>query len=229
MGLHIEKLRSQVRIAVPFEEDRIPRTAGGPSERSPMLAAAPSDGRGLDETTRAQVERMLGRGFEDVRVHSGPQAQRAARRMEARAFQLGPDVYFREGHFSPQSPEGMGLLLHELTHVVQQGASRPRADLEAEAERVERVYRKRSGRTPEKIDLSEEIEPQRPGAPRETAPAVPLTAPQGGPSGAATPRRRGRPRRPSARELAERVMERMKREDLIEEERQGRGGLGRVT
>jgi hypothetical protein len=42
-----------------------------------------------------------------------------SREIHARAFTYGNDIYFNQGQFSPETPEGKNLLAHELTHVVQ--------------------------------------------------------------------------------------------------------------
>jgi hypothetical protein len=45
--------------------------------------------------------------------------------VDARAYTVGKDVVFAAGEYAPQKKEGKQLLAHELTHVIQQGASRP--------------------------------------------------------------------------------------------------------
>ena len=49
----------------------------------------------------------------------------AAAPFGARAFTIGPDIFFRERAYDPDSDRGLALLAHELTHVVQQGGRRP--------------------------------------------------------------------------------------------------------
>jgi hypothetical protein len=51
-----------------------------------------------------------------VRVHVGP----GAPAMGALAFTLGEEIHFAPGLYNPSSREGLALLGHELTHVVQQ-------------------------------------------------------------------------------------------------------------
>ena len=77
----------------------------------------------LGEAVRARFERMMGRDLSGVRLHTGERAQRAAEAMGARAFALGEsDIFFGRGAYSPHSREGVGLLAHELAHIVQAGA-----------------------------------------------------------------------------------------------------------
>ena len=68
----------------------------------------------------------MGLDLSDVQVHTGGQAADLTRRVSARAFTLGSDIYFGAGEFAPESFEGKKLLAHELTHVAQQ-RSAPKA------------------------------------------------------------------------------------------------------
>jgi hypothetical protein len=74
------------------------------------------NGRPLDDGIRAQMESFFNASFSGVRVHEGP----AAQAMGALAFTLGEDLHFAPGLYAPTSREGVELLGHELTHVVQQ-------------------------------------------------------------------------------------------------------------
>jgi hypothetical protein len=77
-------------------------------------------GRPLPGTTRSRFEERFGRDFSDVRVHTGADADAAARSIDAEAFTLGSDVAFASGNYRPGTTEGDRLLAHELTHVLQQ-------------------------------------------------------------------------------------------------------------
>src|SRR5262249_46230584 len=57
-------------------------------------------------------------------IHCGARAAAAADALQARAFTLGPDIFFCSGQYASETPEGRRLLAHELVHVVQQGAER---------------------------------------------------------------------------------------------------------
>jgi hypothetical protein len=52
-----------------------------------------------------------------------------SRSIQAKAFTTGSDIFFRSGTYEPGSRSGQELLAHELTHVVQQGASTIRRDV----------------------------------------------------------------------------------------------------
>ena len=52
-----------------------------------------------------------------ARIHTGPDSQRAAAALGARAFTRGNDVHFGAGEFQPHSRDGRRLIAHELSHV----------------------------------------------------------------------------------------------------------------
>ena len=81
-----------------------------------------SSGRPLDSQTRDQMESRLGQDFSRVRVHTDSQAAESARAVNALAYTVGSDVVFGSGRFQPNSAEGVQLLAHELTHVIQQAS-----------------------------------------------------------------------------------------------------------
>ncbi|MEB3260941.1 MAG: DUF4157 domain-containing protein [Cyanobacteriota bacterium] len=98
-----------------------------------------SGGASLDRQTRAWMESRFGEPFNEVRIHNGSGAAREAAALGAKAFTVGSTIVFGEGHYAPHTPEGRGLLAHELAHVVQQRRSEgPIAD-SREAERDART------------------------------------------------------------------------------------------
>jgi len=82
-------------------------------------------GQSLDTATRAFMEPRFGVDFGDVRVHTGAEAAKAARSVQARAYTVGDHLVFGAGEYQPESEPGRRLLAHELTHVVQQGNRLP--------------------------------------------------------------------------------------------------------
>lgn len=82
------------------------------------------NGKPLDAPVRRHIENALGADFSGVSIHTDAEADRFSRAVNAKAFTVGSDLYFRSGQYSPESPAGMRLLAHEATHVVQQN-SRP--------------------------------------------------------------------------------------------------------
>jgi hypothetical protein len=79
-------------------------------------------GRGLPlpESVRAFFEPRFCNDFNQVRIHTDAQAAELARALNARAFTVGQDVVLGAGQYALGTTEGMRLLAHELTHVVQQ-------------------------------------------------------------------------------------------------------------
>jgi len=104
----------------------ISRTTGNGSDDAGTeenIQSATSGGKPLPESTRSFFEPRFGRDFSDVRIHTGSDADEAARSINAEAFTVGSDIVFAKGNYEPGSDSGRTLLAHELTHVVQQGAA----------------------------------------------------------------------------------------------------------
>ena len=84
-------------------------------------------GKPLPADTRAKFEGTLGADLSNVRVHTGSQADEAARSINAEAYTMGSDIAFADSNYNPGSKTGQALLAHELTHTVQQGGGPSRA------------------------------------------------------------------------------------------------------
>lgn len=80
-------------------------------------AISEGGGQALDAELRDKLETAFGRDLGGVRVHADSES---ATDLGARAYAKGADIHFAPGELAPQSPSGMALLAHELTHVVQQ-------------------------------------------------------------------------------------------------------------
>ena len=95
---------------------------GGDVETSvaQTIQRARGSGSALDPRTRYGMESAFGADFGGVRVHTDAQADTLNRSLNARAFTMGNDIFFRQGEYRPGSSEGKQLLAHELTHTVQQ-------------------------------------------------------------------------------------------------------------
>jgi hypothetical protein len=108
------------------EEDMQRAGAGTPAGDAGAKVAAVQGGRALTPAERYFFEPRFGADFSGVRLHTGPAADAAARSVGALAYTRGSDIVFREGSYlGPEAPESRRLLAHELTHVVQQGATGP--------------------------------------------------------------------------------------------------------
>jgi outer membrane protein OmpA-like peptidoglycan-associated protein len=77
-------------------------------------------GRPLAESARSFFEPRFFADFSGVRIHSDNAADALAEVVQARAFTIGSDIFFRGGEYAPATADGNNLLAHELTHVVQQ-------------------------------------------------------------------------------------------------------------
>jgi hypothetical protein len=77
----------------------------------------------LPETTRRFLRPLTGVDPADVRFHHGALADQITSDQQADAVTLGNDVFLAAGH-ADESPETMGLLAHELTHVARQREQR---------------------------------------------------------------------------------------------------------
>jgi hypothetical protein len=85
-------------------------------------------GRPLDDAVRRQMEGFFGCGLDDVRIHDSHQAGEVARRLGGEAFTIGGQVFGDTGSLDTLTPEGTGLMAHELTHFIQQTQPTPVAD-----------------------------------------------------------------------------------------------------
>lgn len=117
-------IRSRGGIKVP----KAPRRSTGQKQPSqhdaPRSLASPAhplpvQGQALDPATQTLMESRLGRPFDDVQVHTGPEAARSAQALNAHAFSVGSHIVFDSGQYRPWSREGQHLLAHELAHVAQ--------------------------------------------------------------------------------------------------------------
>ena len=107
-------------------ETSMPAVTGDVESR---LVAGKGGGQVLDRGFRAELEGAFGYDFSSVRVHAGTPADELSGRLSAEAFTSDSDIYFRAGRYQPGTETGRFLLAHELTHVIQQGAAVPRAEM----------------------------------------------------------------------------------------------------
>lgn len=105
------------------------RQSTGGALTSPEVAAdiralAPA-GQPLPAAVRRFMEPRFGARFDRVRIHTHDHSARLNRQVAARAFTVGPQIFFGQGQFQPDSQAGLELIAHELTHTLQQGAATP--------------------------------------------------------------------------------------------------------
>jgi len=94
------------------------------SEINDAIQKKRGGGSPLPETVQQEARKILGQDFRDVRVHTDDEAHTLSRSIQARAFTIGKDIFFKRGVYAPGSSSGRETLIHELTHVVQQSGSK---------------------------------------------------------------------------------------------------------
>jgi hypothetical protein len=81
-----------------------------------QLNSTKGQGSPLAKDVRSFMEPRFGVDFSQVRVHTGGQAAQMNKKLGAKAFAHGGDLYFGSGY----QPKNDALMAHELTHIVQQ-------------------------------------------------------------------------------------------------------------
>jgi hypothetical protein len=114
------------------EPGDLPANQGLPPDQAALLALQQAvgnraardllgrSGHRLPPGPRAQMEARFEQDFGDVQVHTGPEADAAAKALQAEAFAHGEHIGFANGTYSPGTQAGDERLAHELAHVVQQ-------------------------------------------------------------------------------------------------------------
>ncbi|HEV8430461.1 MAG TPA: DUF4157 domain-containing protein [Pyrinomonadaceae bacterium] len=101
----------------PQENSGAPQTPRGFSSTLNELSVA---GTPMSAEVRSFYENRFGSNFGGVRIHTGPEATRLTRSIQAKAFTHSNHIYFADNHYDPASTAGKKLVAHELAHVVQQ-------------------------------------------------------------------------------------------------------------
>ncbi|WP_452596838.1 eCIS core domain-containing protein [Pontimicrobium sp. MEBiC01747] len=94
---------------------------------SSRIKRAKGKGSEMPSTLKTKMESGFGADFSGVRIHTGSDSVQMNKDLGAKAFTNKNDIFFNEGKFSPDSKEGQTLIAHELTHTIQQGASKAKA------------------------------------------------------------------------------------------------------
>ena len=87
---------------------------------SERIESAAAHGEQLTIGARRRLESRFGVDLSTVRVHTNGQADQLTRALGAAAFATGSNIFFRNGAYNPRTADGMYLLTHEVTHVLQQ-------------------------------------------------------------------------------------------------------------
>lgn len=70
----------------------------------------------LPSDVRKQLEEHFGAKLNKVRVHTDGNSEELCKKLKAKAFTYGPDIYFKKPGFAKDQK----LLAHEMAHVLQQ-------------------------------------------------------------------------------------------------------------
>ena len=136
--LQTKPLAARIMFLVQRQIEEEPLSANPGAKPSYMFGAGVKatiqsmKGRGqpLSRSARSYFEPKFGHDFGQVRIHSDAHSDSLSRSVNASAFTVGNDIFFRQGQYNPASSVGKRLLAHELTHTVQQrglGAPLPSA------------------------------------------------------------------------------------------------------
>ena len=111
------------------DEETLQAKSDNPSQASAknmpqQLKSKSGKGKSLSKNIKAEMESSFGTEFSDVNIHTDKEAEDMNKSLNAQAFTYGLDVFFNSGKYNPDSTKGKHLLAHELTHVVQQNASK---------------------------------------------------------------------------------------------------------
>ncbi|CAG0933335.1 Peptidoglycan L-alanyl-D-glutamate endopeptidase CwlK [Thermoflexales bacterium] len=158
-SLRLQRCISKPAEAAPETVVALQRSYGNRAVQR-LTADQTSEGGALDASTSAAIERSQGGGqpladsvrnplehafqsdFSQVRVHADPQADKFNRSVQAEAFTLGHDIYFRKDNYAPSTATGKKLIAHELTHVVQQtGQPAPAVQRKADDQAADQQFK----------------------------------------------------------------------------------------
>ncbi|AXY73793.1 DUF4157 domain-containing protein [Paraflavitalea soli] len=142
------KIRGPCLPTIIQRQGRAPPTPHHSFESS--LQSTKGSGSPLPDSTRSFMENRFGADFSGVRIHTGSTAVQLNREVHAQAFAHGNDVYFNSGKYAPHTPDGGFLLAHELTHTIQQGASKTLSPTAIAAKR-QTIYRQAADASPPRI------------------------------------------------------------------------------
>jgi len=77
-------------------------------------------GQPLQGNILKEMNRQFKVDFSAVVIHTDEESNQLCEELHAQAFTVGKDIFFKAGKYNPNSVEGKQLLVHELTHVLQQ-------------------------------------------------------------------------------------------------------------
>ncbi|KAA5548435.1 eCIS core domain-containing protein [Adhaeribacter rhizoryzae] len=84
------------------------------------LLASKGNGFALPDDLLQELNSKMQYDFSSVIIHTDAEAVKMAEELGALAFTHGNDIYFNRHQYAPYASSGRQLLVHELTHVMQQ-------------------------------------------------------------------------------------------------------------
>ncbi len=81
-----------------------------------VSASLKSEGNPLPKSVQDKLSPFLGFDLSTIKVYSGPIAAMASEAMGAHAFTLGKSIFLGQNKLDYNTPEGLGLLAHEILH-----------------------------------------------------------------------------------------------------------------
>jgi len=118
--VRLKPLASQITPFIQAKSDGAGPVSDAVSGR---IKSSMGGGGSMSGETKSFMESRFGTDFSDVKIHTGNESVQLNRELNAKAFTVGNNIYFNGGQYQPETDSGKHLLAHELTHVVQQGAS----------------------------------------------------------------------------------------------------------
>lgn len=88
-------------------------------KRTVLRKALGEAGRPLPEAVRVDLEIEFSADLNGIRIHTGSLGDEIAKSLDAEAVTLGQHIFFRAGKWSPETADGMDLIVHETAHTLQ--------------------------------------------------------------------------------------------------------------
>jgi hypothetical protein len=104
----------------PLENVKADYARGAHDRVAESIHAGKGEGRSLPSRLAGALGAWLGVETAGVRIHDDAFSARAAEELDANAFTLGRDIFFRRGFYAPEAPGGIFRLAHEVAHTAQQ-------------------------------------------------------------------------------------------------------------
>jgi len=77
----------------------------------------------LPNSIQNEMKNKTSIDYSRTKIHTNSKADQMNQDLGARAFAFENNIYFRNSEYRPETAEGKRLLIHELTHVAQQGGA----------------------------------------------------------------------------------------------------------